>query len=125
MYSQTLSNFYKNKTLSVEYTNMKPVFQTHSYEIFEFLDKEDITNLSLSNKFFNELCECHLLFTNSVKSLGNLFQKSIDNNNILVTTEVKKSKFKEKFEFNKSMNKFYKGTEVYNNRIQSGRKKKI
>ena len=36
----------------------------------------------------------------------------------------KKSKFKEKFNFNKSMNEFYKGSDILNERLQSGRKKK-
>jgi hypothetical protein len=109
---------------------LKPVFNKNSYEIFQFLEKQDLNNLKLTNKFFFELCECHNLFTDSIKGLQSLFLNSIvaDENtkkdNKIIQQKEKKSKFKEKFNFNKSMNEFYKGSEILNERLQSGRKKK-
>lgn len=138
MYSQTLNSFYKVKLLSNEYKYMKPAFESHSYEICQFLTKEDLKNLKLANKFFYDLCDCYLLFEESISSLQNLFKNSIinenientdklesevQNNSIEVKGSVKKSKFKEKFDFNKSMNEFYKGSDTLNKRIQSGKRR--
>jgi len=130
MHSQTVSNFYKVKILSTEYPNMKAVFQSHSYEIFMFLDSKDLLNLKLTNKFFYDVCDCHQLLNQSIKSLQILYFNSLfDGEDGLQNSNTndksnKKSKFKEKYDFNKSINQFYKGTEIYNQRIQSAKRKK-
>ncbi len=111
--------------------NLKLVFESNSHQIFEFLDKEDLNKLKITNKFFYELCECNIIFTDSVKSLNKYFMNSLliqnsqDNGN---SSREKRSKFKEKFLFNKSLNSFMKGKEIetYNEkRLQSAKRKKI
>jgi hypothetical protein len=121
MYSHTVSNFYinKNSTIKKEY-ELKPVFNTFSYDILQFLNKKDIKNLKSANKFFFEICECHLLLSESIKGLNTLFSNSLLDE---TTNQQKKSKFKEKYNFNKSMNEFYKGSEILSNRIKSAKKK--
>lgn len=56
----------------------KKVFKSFSYEIFLFLDKKDKARLSMTNKFFNDLVDCHGLFDDSIKSLSQLFNNTID-----------------------------------------------
>ena len=126
MHSITLNNFYKAKILSSDYPMMKPVFQQHSFEIFQFLERSDLNNLKATNKFFNELCDCHFLFSDSIKTLSNLFLNTIKEETQIIQNDgqEKKSKFKEKYNFNKSMNQFYKNSEILNKRIQSGKNKK-
>ena len=123
MYSHTVSNFYINKisTIKKEHQQLKPVFNTYSYDILQFLTKKDIKNLKSANKFFFEICECHLLLFESFKGLNTLFSNSLIDET--TKTEQKKSKFKEKYNFNKSMNEFYKGSEILSNRIKSAKKK--
>jgi hypothetical protein len=126
MYSQTISYFHKKKITYDESIHLKPVFNLNSYEIFQFLDKKDLESLKITNKYFFELCECHNLFTESIKGLQGLFLNSIlaEENTKKAIQKEKKSKFKEKFNFNKSMNEFYKGSDILNERLLSGRKKK-
>lgn len=130
MYSQTFSYFHKKKISYDESIYLKPVFNQNSYEIFQFLDKDDLNNLKITNKYFCELCECHNLFSESIKGLQILFLNSIvaeentKKESKIIQQKEKKSKFKEKFNFNKSMNEFYKGSDILNERLQSGRKKK-
>jgi hypothetical protein len=126
---KTSTNFYKIKTLSNEFPQMKEVFYSFSYEIFQFLEKSDLTNLKLTNKIFWDICDCHELFSDSIKSLDKIFLNSLEINNLKnedgVNKQVeKKSKLKEKFNFNRSMNEFYKGTEKYKTRIESGKRRK-
>jgi hypothetical protein len=119
MYSHTVSSFPKIKILC-NYKSMKNCFQQFSYEIFQFLSSDDINSLKMTNNFFYDLCHCHLLLTESIKSLEDLYACSLQKDE----TPVLKSKFKDKFNFNRSMNEFYKGSEKMKERIQSGRKRK-
>jgi hypothetical protein len=119
MYSHTVSNFPKIKVLC-HYKSMKNCFQQFSYEIFQFLNLEDLNNLKKTSSFFNDLCHCHLLLSQSIKSLENLFANSL----LKDEKPIVKSKFKEKFNFNRSMKEFYKGSEKMKERIQSGKKRK-
>lgn len=149
----TSTNFFKLKMLSLDYPNMKPAFTSHSYEILQYLNQEDLYNLKLTNKFFCDTVECHTLFTDSIKNLNTLFKQIIpmnqgNNSNQMKmkpqspttantsfistvsssftnTTEKdeKKSKFKEKFNFNKSIEMF-KGTTKYNERVESAKRNK-
>lgn len=120
------NNYSKSEKKNV----LKLVFETNSHEIFEYLTREDLAKLKITNKFFFELCECNILFRDSIRKLDEIFMNSL---NVLTTDEKqnkpqeKKSKFKEKFFFNKSLNSFMKGNEVetYNEkRLQSANRKK-
>jgi hypothetical protein len=128
MYSHTVSYFHKAKKTNSEHPLLKPVFNQHSYEVFQFLEKQDLNNLKCTNQFFLEICDCHSLFTDSIKGLHSLFINSIAEEVMHKETKPfikeKNSKFKEKFNFNKSMNEFYKGSDILNQRLQSGKKKK-
>ncbi len=110
--------------------NLRLVFESNSHEIFEYLEKADLNKLKLTNKFFYELCECNLLLTDSIRSLDKIFVNSLLISNSQENTKSskdKKSKFKEKFLFNKSLNSFMKGKEVEtysNKRLQSAKRKK-
>ena len=108
---------------------LKYVFESFSHEIFEYLDSYDISKLKMTNKFFFDLCECNVLFTNCVRNLDKMFMNSIhippseENSNV---TKEKKSKFKEKFLFNKSLNSFMKGkdTETFSEkRLRSAKRR--
>ena len=87
----------------------------------QFLDKDDIDKLKLVNKFFNNLCECHLLFNDSINSLNNLFNMTINDK---VEPMKKGSKLREKYNFNKPMEQYYKNSKEYKERIQSGMRRK-
>ena len=115
MITNNFSNFKRDKR-----NILRLVFESNSHEIFEYLEKRDINNLKNTNKFFYELCECNNLLMNSIRNLDKMFMNSLitDDN---TDNKEKKSKFKEKFFFNKSLNSFMKGkeTETFNeNRIQ-------
>jgi len=73
----------------------KKVFKSFSYEIFQFLNKEEKTRLSMTNKFFNDLVDCHGLFGDSIKSLNDLFSSNIeiDESTDFKVDEKPKSKF--------------------------------
>jgi hypothetical protein len=129
----------------------KNTFSTCGYEIIKFLDKKDIDNLKLTNKFINDICECHSMLSTSIKSLGTLFTSSVEqntdffkklsffesnNDSIFMSTgqsftstigstsfEKKNSKFKEKFNFNKPIEEYYKESDKYQHRLQSAKKK--
>lgn len=98
---------------------MNKVFNEFSFEIFQFLDSEDLTNLKMANKSMNEIVECHFLFKKSIFSLNDLFKKSVE----IKENKPKSSKLKEKYNFNKSLDEFYKGSDVYKERIESARKR--
>lgn len=104
----------------------KKAFSIISYEVFQYLMEEDMKNLKLTNKFLKDIVECNELFSCSIKSLSGLFSKIVieDDENIPKATE-KKSKFKEKFQFNKSMNELYKHSteKPPNTRLKSSFKK--
>jgi hypothetical protein len=102
---------------------MERVFKSHSYEILEFLEIKDINNLKNTSRIMYDVCECHTMFLNSIKSLDKLFIQPTPNLNNTNNSKINKSKFKEKFEFNKSIDVF-KGTDIYNKRIQSAMRKK-
>jgi len=59
----------------------KQVFKSFSYEIFQYLNKEDKARLSMTNKFFYDIVDCHCLFDESFKSLNNLFSTMIELDN--------------------------------------------
>jgi len=103
----------------------KKAFSIISYEVFQYLMEEDLKNLKLTNKFLKDVVECNELFSCSIKSLTGFFNKIVieDDDNKPKDTE-KKSKFKEKFQFNKSMNELYKHSiEKPSNRLRSSIKK--
>lgn len=105
---------------------LKQAFSIVSYKILQYLSDEDIKNLKLTNKYFNDISECHNLFRYSLKSLNGFFNKIIiDDHDNKPKQEYKKSKFKEKFNFNKSMNELYKHSSVTPpNRLKSSQVKK-
>lgn len=118
-----------------EISLFKKVFSSNSYEIMQYLNKDDIISLKMSNKYLLDICECHSLFITSIQSLDKLFLTSIDtlyntnpkdnnSNSHTINITEKKSKFKEKYNFNKPMNEYYKGSDKLNQRIQSAKKKK-
>lgn len=114
-------NEMKNKQESA----FKKAFSIISYEVFQYINEEEMKNLKLTNKFLKDIVECNELFSCSVKSLSSLFNKIVieDEGNKQQENE-KKSKFKEKFHFNKSMNELYKhSTEKLPNRLRSSFKK--
>ena len=128
-YTNTQSNFFQEKPF-IYHPSFEEVFKNNSYEIFQFLDNRDIENLRRTNKFFCDICDCYFLFDNSIQSLGKLFAMSLNNennnnskNNSIVAKD-KKSKFIEKFNFNQSVDKYYKNTEEYYQRIKSAKKNK-
>lgn len=122
MLSQSQTNFFINRPISIDHPLIKEAFKENSYEILQFLDKEDIVNLKQVNYFFFDLCECHELFSNSMDSLGKLFTMSVNTSSIVA--KPKTSKLREKYNFNKPINEYYKNSAEYNKRIQSGRRKK-
>ena len=119
MLSQSQANFFINRPISISHPLLREVFKNNSYEIFQFLEKEDIQSLKLVNKYFLDVCDCHELLDSSMKSLSQLFVQTVkveDNGH-------KKSKLKEKFNYNKPVGEYYKPEEGYK-RIESGKKKK-
>ena len=117
----TMSTFSQPNTQIVDYLLIEKCFKNNSYEIFQFLDNNDLDNLKLTNKFFNNLCECHYLFNNSINSLNNLFNKTINDK---IEPIKKGSKLREKYYFNKPMETYYKNSKEYKDRIQSGMRRK-
>ena len=129
-YTNTQSNFFQEKPFIDNHPSFEDVFKNNSYEIFQFLENRDIENLRRTNKFFCDICDCYYLFDNSIQSLGKLFAMSLNNennNNSIhnsIVAKDKKSKFMEKYNFNQSVDKYYKNTEEYYERIKSARKNK-
>ncbi len=70
----------------------KKVFKSFSYEIFQYLEKNEKKRLSLTNKFFLDLVDCHYLFDDSMQSLNELFQNTIEIENSELFGERPKSK---------------------------------
>lgn len=122
MLSQSQTNFFINKPISIDHPLMKEAFKENSYEILQFLGKEDISNLKHVNHFFLDLCDCYQLFSNSIGSLSKLFSMSVNTSSIIA--KPKTSKLREKYNFNKPINEYYKFSAEYNKRIQSGKRKK-
>ena len=116
-FSQSQASFFIHKPLFLDHPLLEKCFKDNSFEIFQFLEKEDIDNLKLTNKFFNNLCECHLLFNDSIDSLNNLFNITV---NEKVEPIKKTSKLREKYNFNKPMEQYYKNSKEYKERIKSG-----
>ena len=115
--SQSQASFFIHRPIFLDHPLLEQCFKNHSYEIFQFLDKDDIENLRRANKFFCDICDCHLLLGESLSSLGKLFNMTINEN----TTPMKKtSKLREKYNFNKPMEQYYKNSKEYKKRIQSG-----
>ena len=120
-FSQSQASFFVHKSLLIDHPLLEKCFKDNSYEILQFLDKEDLDNLKLVNKFFNNLCDCHSLFNNSINSLNNLFNITINDK---VEPIKKGSKLREKYNFNKPMEQYYKNSKEYKERIQSGMRRK-
>jgi uncharacterized protein YdcH (DUF465 family) len=120
-FSQSQASFFIHKPLFLDHPLLEKCFKENSYEIMQFLDKDDIDKLKLVNKFFNNLCECHSLFNDSINSLNNLFNMTINDK---VEPMKKGSKLREKYNFNKPMEQYYKNSKVYKERIQSGMRRK-
>ena len=119
--SQSQASFYIHRPIFLDHPLLEQCFKNNSYEIFQFLDKDDIENLKMTNKFFCNLCDCHLLLDESLNTLGSLFNMTI---NEKVNPIKKSSKLREKFNFNKPMEEYYKNSKEYKDRIQSGMKRK-
>ncbi len=121
--STSQMSFFSHKPIFTDKKLLETVFKNNSYEIFQFLEKEDIENLEKTNKFFLDICDCYLLLDNSIKSLGKLFAISINEDNKKVPE--KKSKVREKYNFNKPIGEYYKKKDdSYFNRIYSAKKNK-
>ena len=120
-FSQSQASFFIHKPLFLDHPLLEKCFKENSYEIMQFLDKDDIDKLKLVNKFFNNLCECHSLFNDSINSLNNLFNMTINDK---VEPMKKASKLREKYNFNKPMEQYYKNSKEYKERIQSGMRRK-
>ena len=109
MLSQSQANFFVNRPIFLDHPHMKEAFTNNSQEILQFLDEDDIHNLKLTNKFFLDICDCHLLLSETMKQLGSLFSISVESQE----PPKKTSKFKEKFNFNKPIGVYYKPPENY------------
>ena len=104
---------------------MSEVFTNNSYEIFQFLRRGEINKLRNVHRFFNNLCECNELFEGSIEALDELFYTENNNKKIVIDCNKKnkkQSKFLERFNFNKPLDKYYKNTQLYNQRIESAKK---
>ena len=113
-------SFFSHKPIFTDLNLLETIFKNNSFEIFQFLDKDDIENLEKTNKFFLNICDCYLLMDNSIKSLGNLFAISFQEDK---KNPEKKSKVREKYNFNKPIGEYYKkNDDSYFNRIYSGKK---
>ena len=120
-FSQSQASFFIHKPLFINHPLLEKCFKENSFEIMQFLDKGDIDSLKLANKFFNNLCECHLLFNDSIGALNNLYNMTINDK---VEPMKKTSKLREKYNFNKPMEQYYKNSKEYKERIQSGMRRK-
>ena len=119
-YITTTDTFFQPNA-HADYALFEKCFKNNSYEILQFLGNNDIENLKTTNKFFYNLCECHSLFNNSINSLNNLFYQTI---NEKVEPIKKGSKLREKYNFNKPMETYYKNSNEYKERIKRGIKRK-
>ena len=119
--SQSQASFFIHRPIFLDNPLLEQCFKNNSYEIFQYLDKDDIENLRKTNKFFCNLCDCHLLLEESINSLGSLFNMTINDK---VCPMKKSSKLREKFNFNKPMEEYYKNSKEYKDRIQSGMRRK-
>jgi hypothetical protein len=119
------------------------VMISNAYNILAYLGENDIENLRRTSKFFYDICECHAVFEGSIKGLNKLFSSSVENTDFFkkqtffddsrmlstgqsfasnaTWTSEKKSKFKEKFNFNKPINDYYTESDNYKQRLQSAR----
>ena len=120
-FSQSQASFFIHKPLFLDHPLLEKCFKDNSYEILQFLDKKDINNLTLVNKFFNGICECHSLFSESMNSLNNLFNMTINDK---IEPMKKGSKLREKYNFNKPMEQYFKNSKEYKERIKSGMRRK-
>ena len=134
-FSQSQINFFSERPNFYHHPFLEEAFKSSSYEIFQFLDNKDINNLRKTNKFFWDICDCYFLFDDTIQSLSKLFSKSLNNdinddkdknnkNKKSIIAKDKKSKVMEKYNFNQSVDKYYKNTDEYYKRIQSARKNK-
>lgn len=84
-----------------------------SYNLLEYLTKDEKQNLKLVNKHVMDIIDCEELFKTSINSLSKLFYKEnlFEDEDLKNKPPEKKSKFKEKFTFNKSLNELYKHSE--------------
>ena len=119
--SQSQASFFIHRPIFIDHPLLEQCFKNNSYEIFQFLNKNDIENIKMTNNFFCNLCECHLLLGESLNSLGSLFNITI---NEKVNPIKKTNKLIEKFNFNKPMEEYYKNSKEYKDRIQSGMRRK-
>ena len=119
--SQSQASFFNHRPIFLDHPLLAQCFKDNSYEIFQFLDKDDMENLRMANRFFSNLCDCHLLLGESLNSLGSLFNITI---NEKVTPLKKASKLREKYNFNKPMEEYYKNSKEYKERIQSGMRRR-
>ena len=104
--------------------NLKKAFSIISYQLIKYLEEKDLKNLKLTNKYFNDIVDCNELFKSSIKSLNGLFSKIADEEEENKNKTEKKSKFREKYTFNKSMNELYKhSADMPPGRIKSSMKK--
>ena len=123
--STSQASFFTNRPIFLDHPLLMEVFKENSYEIFQFLEEEEIENLSKTNKFFKNICDCFLLLDYSMQSLGKLFSMSILENQNSIVAKEKKSKVREKYNFTEQrMTKFYKNSKEYFNRLKSGKKRK-
>ena len=58
--------------MKTNYELMTEVFTNNSYEIFQFLTREEINKLRNVHRFFDNLCECNELFEGSIEALDDL-----------------------------------------------------
>jgi hypothetical protein len=128
----------------MSYGLFKSAFSTCGYDIIKYLNEDDLDRLRLVNKFLYDICECQTVLTGSISNLNKLFNTSVENtdffkklsffdesrylstgqsfaSNITGTSE-KKSKFKEKYNFNKPIDEFYTESDKYKHRLQSAKK---
>ena len=118
--STSQASFFSNLPKFLSHPLLEEAFKNNSFEIFQFLDKDDLLSLKRSNKYFKDIIDCYELFVNSIDCLGQLFNMTI---NEVTEPLKKKSKVREKFNFNKPMETHFKNTKQYITRIQCARKK--
>ena len=94
-------SFFSHKPIFTDLKLLETVFKNNSFEIFQFLEKDDIENLEKTNRFFLNICDCYLLMDNSMKSLGKLFAISFQEDK--KRNPEKKSKVREKYNFNNQL----------------------
>jgi hypothetical protein len=118
------------------------VLSENGYNILSYLDGNDIENFRMTNKLIYDICECHEVFSNSFKNVNKLFTSSVENTDFFkkltffddskfistgqsfasnITGTSDRSKFKEKYNFNKPILEYYTESEQYKHRLQSAR----